>query len=172
MARSKNVGKKVSTAPVGFEKHDHKMCVQTAIEIAEAKCSSSGLRFTPVRRKTLEILLEEHRAIGAYDLLQKLSEAGFGSQPPVAYRAIDFLVTNGFAHKVEKLNAFIACNRPGASHSPTFMICHTCQLVVEGISGQVSNMLGKSAEKIGFKVEKSVIEVEGICASCLKQACA
>jgi Fur family zinc uptake transcriptional regulator len=42
--------------------------------------------------KTLEILLQDHRALGAYDILDRLRAAGFGSQPPVAYRALDFLV--------------------------------------------------------------------------------
>ena len=48
---------------------------------------------------------------------------GFNSQPPVAYRALDFLVENGFVHKIERLNAFVACALPGTVHSPAFMIC-------------------------------------------------
>ena len=63
------------------------------------------------------MLLQEHRALGAYAILDRLRDAGFGSQPPVAYRALDFLVENGFVHKIERLNAFVACSHPGASHS-------------------------------------------------------
>jgi hypothetical protein len=59
----------------------------------------------------------EHRALGAYAVLDQLREAGFGSQPPVAYRALDFLVAHGFAHKIERLNAFVACAHPGESHA-------------------------------------------------------
>lgn len=169
MARPKNIGKEVSNIPIGFEEHDHSRCVRTALEVADETCAQAGLRFTAVRRKTLEILLEEHRALGAYEILEKLREEGFGSQPPVAYRAIEFLVKNGFVHKVEKLNAFVACNKPQKPHSPTFMICRSCQLVVEAFSGEVSSMLGKSAGKLGFRVEKSVIEVEGTCSSCLER---
>jgi Fur family zinc uptake transcriptional regulator len=80
-----------------------------ALAAAEARCAAGGLRFTPVRRKVLEILLQDHRALGAYSILDRLREEGFGSQPPVAYRALDFLVANGLAHKIERLNAFIAC---------------------------------------------------------------
>ena len=75
---------------------------------------------TPVRRRALEILLKEHRALGAYEVLDGLREPGFGSQPPVAYRALEFLVTHGFAHRVERLNAFIACAHPGKAHAPAF----------------------------------------------------
>ena len=172
MARPNDAGMEKSPEIVGFEAHDHSACVQTALRIADEHCSAKGLRFTPVRRKTLEILLREHRALGAYDLLKSLHAAGFGSQPPVAYRAIEFLVVNGFAHKVEKLNAFIACSKPGAAHSPAFMICRTCDLVVEGISGPARSILGKAANEVGFTIEKSIIEVEGICCSCAEQASA
>jgi len=170
LARPNGAEKEKSSYPVGFEAHDHATCVHTALQVADAHCAAKGLRFTSVRRKALEILLQEHRALGAYDLLEILREEGFGSQPPVAYRAIDFLVGNGFAHKVEKLNAFVACSKPGEPHSPAFMICRTCDLVVEAISGPARSMIGKAANKVGFKIEKSVIEVEGICCSCAEQA--
>jgi Fur family zinc uptake transcriptional regulator len=81
---------------------------------------------TPVRRRVLEILLAQHRALGAYDILDTLREEGLGSQPPVADRALDFLIKNGFAHKIERLNAFIACTHLGQSHTPAFLICWNC----------------------------------------------
>jgi hypothetical protein len=59
---------------------------------AEALSRDKGLRLTPVRRRTLEILLEAHRALGAYDVLNRLSAEGYGNQPPVSYRALEFLV--------------------------------------------------------------------------------
>ena len=80
---------------------------------AETRCAKESLRLTPVRRKVLELLLQEHRALGAYAILDLLREAGFGSQPPVAYRALDFLAEHGFVHKIERLNAFVACVHPG-----------------------------------------------------------
>lgn len=108
-----SAGRAKESDPVGFEPHDHSHCVKSAITTAEKYCADNGLRFTPVRRAALDILLREHRALGAYDVLDRLRDAGFGSQPPVAYRALDFLVACGFAHKIERLNAFIACAHPG-----------------------------------------------------------
>ena len=169
MARPKRIETDVSNIPIGFEEHDHSLCVQTTLDVADKTCAQAGLRLTAVRRKTLEILVQEHRALGAYEILEKLREEGFGSQPPVAYRAIEFLVKNGFVHKVEKLNAFVACNKPRKPHAPTFMICRSCQLVVETVSSEVSSMLSKSANKLGFRLEKSVVEVEGTCSSCLER---
>jgi Fur family zinc uptake transcriptional regulator len=156
--------------PVGFETHDHHLCVETGIAAAEAHCADMGLRFTPVRRAALEILLGEHRAMGAYELLDRLHEAGFGSQPPVAYRALDFLVANGFVHKIERLNAFIACAHPGATHSPAFLICRLCEAVAEAQSAPARGSLGEAARATGFQIERTVVEALGVCPACAEKA--
>ena len=155
---------------LGFAQHDHVSCVTDGMAAAEAHCAQNGLRFTDVRRKTLEILLQQHRALGAYEVLDQLREAGFGSQPPVAYRALEFLVANGFAHKVEKLNGFIACAKPGASHSPAFMICRECDSVAETLSTPAKGSLGEAAKAAGFTIERTVVEAEGLCPACVDKA--
>lgn len=159
-----------SSAPVGFRGHDHTACVAGALSAAEERCATNGLRLTPVRRKVLEILLEEHRAVGAYAILDFLREAGFGSQPPVVYRALDFLVGHGFVHRIERLNAFIACSLPGAAHSPAFMICRHCDAVAEAHSESVDGALEAAALAAGFQVELTVIEAEGVCEVCAEKA--
>lgn len=153
-------------APVGFDPHDHDRCVAGALAAAESQCEVQGLRFTAVRRAALEILLHEHRALGAYDLLDRLHAAGFGAQPPVAYRALDFLVSSGFAHKIERLNAFIACAHPGAQHSPAFLICRRCDAVAEACSAPHRGPLGAAAQATGFRIERAVVEALGICPAC------
>ena len=49
-----------------------------------------GARFTQARRKVFEILLTDHKAMGAYAIAEQLAEAGLSAQPVVAYRALDF----------------------------------------------------------------------------------
>ena len=159
-------GATATPAPVGFDAHDHSRCVETAIAGAEAHCAAAGLRFTPVRRAALGILLREHRALGAYELLDRLRDAGFGAQPPVAYRALDFLVAHGFVHKIERLNAFIACAHPGASHSPAFLICRKCDAVAEAHSAPARGTLGEAARATGFRIERTVVEALGVCPAC------
>ena len=158
------------TGALGFEEHDHSACVQDGMTAAQARCANESLRFTPVRQKTLEILLQEHRALGAYEVLDRLRESGFGSQPPVAYRALDFLVENGFVHKIEKLNAFIACTNPDKFHSPAFMICRKCESVAEAQSQHERGALGEAAKAVGFLIEKTVVEAEGLCPACVNKA--
>ena len=157
-------------ASPGFRQHDHSACVATAMSAAEARCAAEGLRMTPVRRKVLELLLREHRAMGAYTILDHLRDAGFGSQPPVAYRALDFLVENGFVHKIERLNAFVACAHPGETHSPAFMICRLCETVAEAQSVPAKSALGAAARSAGFEIERTVLEAEGVCPACADKA--
>jgi Fur family zinc uptake transcriptional regulator len=156
--------------PIGFGTHDHSRCVDRALDAAEAYCAEHGLRFTPVRRAALEILLGEHRAMGAYELLERLREAGFGAHPPLAYRALDFLVTSGLVHKIERLNAFIACAHPGARHSPAFLICRKCDSVAEAQASPARGSLGAAARAAGFTIERTVVEALGLCPACAHTA--
>ena len=144
--------------------------MENGIQQAEQYCQENGLNFTPVRRKVLEILLQKNTAIGAYEILDLLREAGFKNQPPVAYRALEFLVQNGFAHKIEQLNSFIGCMHPGKDHSPAFMICRKCDSVSEEEALTRNFSVSQIASKAGFTVEKAVIEARGLCHSCASLA--
>ena len=152
---------------IGFEEHNHAACAANIIATAEAYCSTKKLQFTPTRRRVLELLLEEHRALGAYDILQRLSNEGLGAQPSVAYRALDFLLAHGFVHKIERLNAFVACAQPLEAHAPAFMICRVCASVAEAPLTPSKGILGKLARQVGFKIEQTVIEAEGLCPNCI-----
>ena len=149
-----------------FATHDHAGCARHVLDTAERAAAERGLRLTPVRRKVLEILLEEHRALGAYAVLDRLAEAGFGNQPPVAYRALDFLVEHGFAHRVQRLNAFAACMAPGQDHAPLFLICEGCGMVAEGDGSAVRAALAEAGQAAGFAVTRSTLEAVGLCPAC------
>jgi Fur family zinc uptake transcriptional regulator len=154
-----------------FAAHDHAGCVARAVAAVEAICADRQLRLTPPRRRALEILLEQHRALGAYDVLARMAADGLGAHPPVAYRALDFLVEHGFAHRIEGLNAFVACPDPAARHRPAFMVCRRCRTVAEDQlaaedQGAAESPLGPSASAAGFRIERMVVEAEGVCRSC------
>ena len=155
---------------VAFEKHDHTTCSESILKSAEDYCRRNNLKLTDTRRKVLELLLVAHRALGAYSLLDLLKEAGFRSQPTVAYRALDFLVKHGFAHKVKSLNAFIACTHPGRNHSPAFMICRRCETVAETNPEIPGFNVSVDERSLGFKVEQTVIELQGLCHTCTEIA--
>jgi len=154
--------------PIGFARHDHSTCISDTVAAVAARCTADGLQLTPVRRRVLEILLERHRALGAYEILDVLRDEGLGSQPPVAYRALEFLTKHGFAHRIERLNAFAACSHPGADHAAAFLICTGCGVVAEAVPDAARAALSQTAQTVGFTISRSVIEAEGLCPSCNK----
>lgn len=153
---------------LAFRRHDHARCTSAAMASVRAACAERGLRLTPARARVLEILLEAHRALGAYDILDRLGAEGKPAQPPVAYRALDFLVAHGFVHRIERLNAFVACTRPDAPHDAAFMICRACGTIAEAPRRAESGALGAAARDMGFAIERTVIEAEGLCPACQK----
>ncbi len=150
---------------VGFSRHDHRRCVSRALKEADDYCQANKLRFTEVRRRTLGILLESHSAMGAYDVLERLKEEGLGSKPPIAYRALGFLLDNGFIHRIERLNAYIACSQPGSNHEPAFLICTGCKSVAETAVSSAGT-LSKCARDNGFEIQHTTLEAEGHCPRC------
>lgn len=151
---------------LAFASHDHAHCAQDVLARADALAADAGVRLTPVRRRVLEILLEGHRALGAYDVLNRLVAEGFGNQPPVAYRALDFLVEQGLVHRIHRLNAFAACMHPGESHAPVFLICGGCNAVSESPADPVLAALAQVAQAADFTLERSYIELMGQCPAC------
>ncbi|MEO8530480.1 MAG: Fur family transcriptional regulator [Deltaproteobacteria bacterium] len=149
-----------------FAPHDHRHCTADLLAYADAHVAKSAKRLTPVRRRTLEILLEEHRAMGAYDVLDRLSMDGFGNQPPVAYRALEFLVEQGLAHRITAKNAFAACMHPGDHHAAVFLICNGCQRLAEVEAAPIHLAVALAGKRVGFTVESTVVEAIGLCATC------
>lgn len=146
--------------------HSGSSAVSARLNEAEMQAKARGLRLTPVRRRTLEILLEGHGALGAYQVLDRLSAEGFGHQPPVAYRALNFLVEQGFAHRIRRLNAFTACTHPGEDHTAAFLICETCESVTEADGTALASALGTAAQAAGFALHRTTIEALGRCRLC------
>ena len=149
-----------------FAPHDHAACAQDAMVLAEMRLANDGQRLTPVRRRALEILLASPRALGAYEVLERLVADGFANQPPVAYRALEFLEEQGLVHRIRRLNAFAACMHVGQAHAPAFLICRACHAVAEAPAEAVAEALERAALAMQFTVERSTIEAMGLCPAC------
>ena len=149
-----------------FKKHNHKNCISNSISEFEKYCQESNQKISKVSKKVFEILLESHKALGAYDILDKLKNYGYSSQPPVAYRALSLLLDIGFVHKIEKLNAYIACSDPGKSHEPAFLICRKCKLVNETSQFETNKKIKSEAKNSKFSIENSIVEIIGVCPNC------
>jgi Fur family zinc uptake transcriptional regulator len=91
----------------------------------------------------------------------------------VVYRALDFLVRHGLAHRVERLNAFVACGGAAEDHAAAFLICRACRAVAEArldVGAVPGGGLGRAAEAAGFRIESAVVEATGLCARCAAAA--
>lgn len=145
---------------LAFTQHDHKLCQNAHMDLVVAICARKGLRLTPIRARVLAMLLENHCAMGAYEILAALAREGEQAQPPIVYRALAFLTENGFAHKIEQLNAYAACHFPEETHNAGFFICRECKQVGECCVTQ------SPFELAGFQIESQVFEVKGLCQNC------
>lgn len=156
-------------APVFAEPgHDHAHCAEATLARAQEACTTRGVRLTPIRRQVLEALAATHAPIGAYELIEKLEDAeGRRPAPITVYRALDFLLEQGLAHRIESKNAFIACAHEHGGHGVVmFLICESCGAVGEAISDTVGHALASAARHAGFKARAQVIEIAGECAHC------
>jgi Fur family zinc uptake transcriptional regulator len=158
----------VRHAPAAFagRDHDHAACGDDAIAAAEAICRARDERLTPLRRRVLELVWRSHEPVGAYDLLAALRKDGRSGAPPTVYRALDFLLEQGFVHRIQSLNAFVGCNHPGETHAGQFLICRRCRSAAELHDAEVGKAVSEGAERIGFRVLTQTIEISGFCLAC------
>lgn len=136
----------------------------------ERACSERGLRLTPIRLRVLGLVAEAGRPIKAYDLLEQVREGeGAGAAaPPTVYRALDFLMANGFIHKLESINAYVGCHQPRLPHSVPFLICGECGQAVEMEDERATRLLTEQAQALGFRPLAQTLEVHGRCARCVE----
>lgn len=142
--------------------------LQRALDTAERLCTQRAVRFTPQRRRVLELVCRAERPIGAYEILDQLRD-GAPAAPPTVYRALDFLLEQGFVHKLETLHAFIGCTHPEHPHSSQFLICADCGRVNELESEAIAGGLKSMAQASGFHPKRPVVEVIGTCAHCTQK---
>jgi Fur family zinc uptake transcriptional regulator len=122
----------------------------------------------------MAMLAESRRAMTAYELLDGLRPTGV-SAPLTVYRALDKLMEAGKVHRIESLNAFVACrdshqhpHNHGHAHDRTvgFAICDRCGAVEEFVDRDLHTRLDADLAAKGFAPRSSFIEVLGLCAAC------
>ncbi|ABC22711.1 ferric uptake regulator family protein [Rhodospirillum rubrum F11] len=155
------------------EDHDHGACLRRGLAEAEAHCLDLGARLTAARRRVLDVLLREggHGALGAYEIIDRMAARGDARPAPMSvYRALEFLIEVGLAHRISSLNAFVACAHPRRNHGAQFLVCRSCHAVIEIDDQECDDTLGRAldaaAQAAGFLAEAPVVEVPGLCRRC------
>ncbi len=133
---------------------------------AETICAAASESLTPLRRRVLELLIDQPGPAKAYDLLPLLDSETAKAKPPTIYRALDFLVRMGLAHRIESLNAFVACEIGACGRSTMFLICSACGRAEEFDAGHALADLADAAKRDGFSITSTTIEAQGLCGAC------
>ena len=149
--------------------------LEAALVRAEAGCLARGAQLTPLRRQVLALVLAARQPIGAYALLDQLRATRAGAAPPTVYRALDFLLDQGLIHRLERLNAFVACDHQHQAHEHAhdhqhqFLICRDCGVSAEICDSGVAEAVAQAASRAGFRVRRATVEVDGVCGRCAAQ---
>lgn len=138
---------------------------------ASSYCSAQGTQLTQLRRLVLETLLTAPGPVKAYDLIETLRSKGHRLTPATVYRILEFFLQNGLVHRINALNAFVACtDSHSSSHTPLIVFCPGCQTTMEindeGLYTSIFNRLGA----LGFEIKDGTgtVEVRGVCSKCAK----
>lgn len=142
---------------------------QVAHSLAQAEntCRNNRARLTPIRRRVLEALHNAGRPLGAYDLADIVAPQGRRMAPITIYRALDFLIEQGLAHRIASLNAYVASSPASKGREATaFLICEGCGSVSEVSSPDLSHVLSNLHQSHAFVPHTKVLELTGRCAHC------
>jgi Fur family zinc uptake transcriptional regulator len=152
------------SAPV--EQHHHTHNARAFVREVAAACGQRGLRLTEIRMQVLELIAASEKPVKAYDLLDRLKDDRSNAAPPTVYRALDFLLENGFIHKLESINAYVGCHHPSVEHHVPFLICDQCESATEICDERVARLLNDQARALGFRTRAQTLEVHGKCKRC------
>lgn len=137
-----------------------------ALDDAADRCKARGASLTPIRRTVLGLLLEEPGGLKAYDLLDRIKTVHASATPPTVYRALDFLIEQGLAHRIARTNQFIACNHDGHDVACLFLVCPDCGQVTELHDDSALSGLLKGLKAAGHTLASPEIELSAVCANC------
>jgi Fur family transcriptional regulator, zinc uptake regulator len=116
------------------------------------------------QRSVLDALQRAAGPQSAYALLEAVADSGIRA-PVQVYRALGKLVAAGLVHKVESLNAFVACADHEKGHWAAFTICEKCGAVGEVPVGDPGRLVS-DLELGTFDAHSAQLELRGLCGDC------
>ncbi len=121
-------------------------------------------KLTRNQQLVLDRLLASERSMTAYDLLDALRDDGLRA-PVQVYRALETLSQRELVHRIESLNAFVACSHHDHAAAAAFAICDDCGGVSEFSLPEEAG-LRAAAGSSGFKTRHMTVELHGRCSHC------
>lgn len=143
------------------------LCYKTIISQAEQICLKRGVRLTSQRATVLRILAEHNTSISAYNLLDILRIVEPKAKPTTIYRALSFLLKQGFIHRIVSNNSYMIChNFEKPFHVSLILVCHCCSDVNETNVPGIQKYINILANKSNFLLRNCIIEAHGLCKKC------
>ena len=125
-----------------------------------------GKRGKNMQAELLSIMRGKKNAHSAYNLLEELKGRHPKIAPTTVYRALAALTERGAIHRLESINAYIACQCEDHHQPSIFSICVDCGVVEENFEPDVFSELSSVLKNTGFSAQHHVVEVNGTCAGC------
>ena len=120
-----------------------------------------------IQAEVLAALRRQAKPLSAYEILARLNKRKNGKlAPPTVYRALASLIEQGRVHRIESINAFVACQSVGHAQASVLSICDECGGVGEHLDADILRNLTTLTERSGFHPSHLVIEVHGHCTDC------
>jgi Fur family zinc uptake transcriptional regulator len=139
---------------------------ERGLRVAELCCAARGAKLTPLRRRVLERILNAGQPVGAYLLLAQIQGDREKIGPPTVYRALEFLLEQKLIHRIESLNAYIACIDADHPHESQFVICTDCGSTEELHDDGIVESLRRHGRDLGYEISRQIVELRGLCAHC------
>ncbi len=119
------------------------------------------------RDAILRVLRAARRPLTAYEIMERTRSAGVRA-PTTASRALAQLVDDRLVHRIESINAFVACCHGRCEGSPValFSICSGCGTAAEFDDPSIARRLRTRATDRGFAISAVTLEMRGLCQAC------
>ena len=121
------------------------------------------------QKLVMDVLEKKAAPLSAYMILEELRSEGLKA-PLQIYRALEKLMSCGMVHRLESLNAFIACSLGLAGDhcigGDAFLICEKCRRVAELSADMLGKALQTAADSAGFAITGATVELVGLCPDC------
>jgi Fur family transcriptional regulator, zinc uptake regulator len=115
----------------------------------------------------LAVLKQSAKPLGAYELIDRLAATGNRIAPMQMYCVLGQLKDAGLILRVESQNAFIAAQHVHRPDEPlALLVCACCGRVDEAKADFLTPALTPTANALGFKPQRSSLEVIGECGAC------
>ena len=114
----------------------------------------------------LAVLKGSRAPLTAYQILEALQSDEPDIAPPTVYRALAALTSQGRAHKLESIKAFVPCRCKHGNGLPVLVVCEDCGLVDEHDGEALLPKLNSMVTQSRFTPERHIVEIHGRCVKC------